>query len=506
MKGKNILIVWPEFAETYWSFKKALRYIRKLSSLPPIGALTVGAMLEKEGCKNIRLADLNVRPLGEEEIKWADYVLISSMAVQRKSVDEVIALCKKVGTKIIAGGPLFTSDHESFLGVVDHMVLNEAEITLPMFLADLEKGNPQPVYTSTEFADMTESPVPLWNLVNWKHYASAGVQISRGCPHLCDFCDVTKLFGRAPRVKTITQVIAELDAIVSSGYKGAIFIVDDNFIGPNNKFLKEEMLPALITWQESVGHSMPFYTQSTIKLARDPELMELMFNAGIIMIFTGIETPEEDTLKACRKTQNTKRDLIADINTIQRAGIQVQSGFILGFDTDDPETIFDNMTDFIMQSGIVTAMVGLLNAPFMTELWERLKRENRILGKMTGDNVDGSTNIIPIMDIKVLRAGYQRVVSQIYSPKNYYRRIRTFLTEYKTPKVRPKFDWQHFLAFFRAWWHLGIADKGLFYYWHLLIWTIIRKPKLFPLAVHLAITGDHFRSIVRRINKNIATT
>jgi radical SAM superfamily enzyme YgiQ (UPF0313 family) len=485
----NVLLIYPEFPDTFWSFKHALKFIRKKAALPPLGLLTLGAMLPEEWSR--RLVDLNVTKLTEKDLKWADYVFISAMVVQKNSARQTISRCKEAGLKVVAGGPLFTSEYEEFKGV-DHFVLNEAELTLPLFLADLEKGCAGRVYKTSEFCDIRETPAPMWKLADLKRYASMSIQFSRGCPFNCDFCNVTVLFGHRPRIKTAEQIIAELNGLYDLGWRGPVFFVDDNFI-TNKRYLKTQLLPALIKWQKD-KRGVPFYTEASVNLADDEPLMEMMVEAGFDMVFIGIETPDEKSLAECNKMQNKNRDLVENVKRIQRAGLQVQGGFIVGFDSDT-HSIFQRQIDFIQQSGIVTAMVGLLQAPVGTRLYERLKQEGRLLGHTSGDNVDGTTNIIPKMDLNALREGYREIMRSIYSHKHYYKRVKTFLSEYKAPKIEHHLDLQRILAFFRSNIRLGIFGKERFQYWKLLLWTLFRRPELFSLAITLAINGYHFRKI-----------
>ena len=326
----NVLLIYPEVPDTFWSFKHALRFLRKKAGSPPLGLLTVAAMLPKEW--NKRLVDLQVEKLTDRDLAWADVAFVSAMTVQRKSAHEVLARCRKAGVKTVAGGPLFTIEHHLF-PEADHFVLNEAELTLAPFLADLERGGPQRLYTASEFPPIEHTPIPLWELADLGQYGWMSVQYSRGCPFQCDFCNVTALFGHRPRTKTSEQVLAELDALYNRGWRGNIFFVDDNFIG-NRRRLKTDLLPALIRWQR--GKSVPFLTEVSINLADDEELTHLMVEAGFSMVFIGIETPSADGLAECGKKQNEGRDLVADVKRLQRAGLQVQGGFILGFDSDTP--------------------------------------------------------------------------------------------------------------------------------------------------------------------------
>jgi radical SAM superfamily enzyme YgiQ (UPF0313 family) len=485
----NVLLIYPEFPDTFWSFKHALRFIHKKASSPPLGLLTVAAMLPAEW--NKRLIDVNVTQLAEADLEWADYAFISAMVVQRKSARQMIARCKEAGLKVVAGGPLFSSEYQTF-EAVDYFVLNEAELTLPPFLKDLEQGSAQRIYTTSEFPDLDQTPVPLWELADLKRYATMSIQFSRGCPFNCEFCNVTALFGHRPRIKSAGQVVAELDSLCKLGWRGSIFFVDDNFIG-NKRYLKSELLPALIEWQKGKG-DITFNTEVSINLADDEPLMGAMVEAGFNMVFIGIETPDEESLSECSKRQNMRRDLVEDVRRIQRAGLQVQGGFIVGFD-NDPPSIFQQQIDFIQNSGIVTAMVGLLQAPPGTRLYERLKQEGRLLGQLSGDNVDGTTNIIPKMSLETLREGYANILQHIYSPEQYYQRVRTFLREYNPPKINAPLEMEHILAFLRSIYRLGIVGRERFQYWKLLFWTLFHRPALFPLAVTLAIYGHHFRKV-----------
>lgn len=486
----KILLVYPEFPDTFWSFKHALKFVQKKAGAPPLGLLTVAAMLPSEWEK--RLVDLNVTNLTDQDLGWADYVFISAMIVQRASAREVIQRCKTAGVKMVAGGPLFTMEHEKFPDV-DHFVLNEAELTLPPFLTDLSNGCAQRVYATSEYPDIQQTPVPLWRLANLKHYDTVSLQFSRGCPFNCDFCNVTSLLGHRPRTKTATQIIAELDSLYALGWRKSVFFVDDNFIG-NKKQIKSEVLPDLIAWRKGKT-GMPFSTEASINLADDPELMWLMTQAGFDTVFVGIETPNEESLTECSKNQNKGRDLVESVKKLQRAGLQVQGGFIVGFDNDSP-AVFQQQIDFIQKSGIVTAMVGLLQAPFGTRLYERMQQEGRLVNEFSGDNVDGSTNILPKMGLEPLRDGYRKILHQIYAPEFYYERVLTFLREYQPPKIRVHLEPQYILALWRSIYRLGIRGVERVQYWRLFFWTLFRRPRLFPLAITFAIFGFHFRQIV----------
>ena len=489
------LLVYPRFPDTFWSFRHALRFVRKRASLPPLGLVTVASMFPKEW--ELQLVDMNVGPLKRRDLEWADCVFISAMMVQRESAEDVIARCRALGVRTVAGGPLFTSQPDAF-PQVDHLILGEGEISIPPFLRDLQAGTPKRIYQADRFPSLAETPAPRWALLELKHYSDMCVQYSRGCPYDCEFCDITALFGHRPRTKSAEQIVAELDALYAEGWRGGVFFVDDNFIG-NKRKLKAEVLPALAQWRAD-KQGFRFHTEVSINLADDDELMELMVQAGFDTVFVGIETPDENALIECNKYQNQGRDLVDSVKTLQRAGLQVQGGFIVGFDSDTP-TIFQRQIEFIQQSGIVTAMVGLLQALPGTKLHARMKSEGRLVSAGSGNNTDASTNFLPKMDIELLRQGYRNLVQHLYSPKVYYERVRTFLREYEKPHiVQHKLDWTQIRAFFRSILILGILGGERWEYWKLLAWTLARRPRLFADAVTLAIYGYHFRKLSLRLS------
>lgn len=498
----NILMVYPECPDTFWSYREALKFVKKKASTPPLGLLTVAAMLPREW--NITLTDMNVRPLKDSMIQQADYVWMSAMSIQKHSVSEVVRRCTDLGTPIIAGGPLFSTGWQDF-PEIDHIICGEGEVSVAGFLCDLEQGRAGHLYQAGSWAEMTASPVPRWDLIRMNDYASMCIQYSRGCPYACSFCDITLLFGRKIRTKTTQQILEELDLIYRMGWRESVFFVDDNFI-INKHQLKEDLLPRIITWMEERNNPFFFNTQASINISDDEQLMDLMVRAGFIKIFIGIETPNEASLGECSKTHNLNRGLIESVEKIHRSGLEVQGGFIIGFDSD-PQTIFDDQISFIQNSSIVTAMVGLLSAMKGTELYKRLQRENRLVKEGSGDNTDCSINFLPRMNKDALLAGYKRVVSTIYSPKYYYSRVRGLLRTYRPSRLkRPaQFRGGRLLALVKATFLIGIAGRERWEYWKLLFWTLARRPAALPLAVTFAIYGYHYRKTADRL-KDITPT
>jgi radical SAM superfamily enzyme YgiQ (UPF0313 family) len=492
----NILCIYPEYPDTFWGFRHALKFVGKKAPFPPLGLLTVAAMLP--GAWTKRLIDLNVQKLDDRDITWADYVFISAMTIQRQSVDEILARCRRLGVKTVAGGPLFTTAAADFDGA-DHLVLGEAEITLPLFLADLEQGSARHLYSADGFADVKDTPVPLWELIDSRQYGAMNIQYSRGCPFDCEFCDITQLFGRKPRTKSSAGLVKELDALYQGGWRGGVFFVDDNFIGDRRK-LKNETLPAIINWAERHGHPYDFYTEASIDLADDSELMTLMVRSGFEEVFIGIETPHDEGHLESGKSQNMNRDLLASVRRIQQAGLQVQAGFIVGFDSDPP-SIFERQIAFIQESGIVTAMVGMLTALRGTKLHQRLKREGRLLGDASGNNTAVSLNFIPSMRPEALINGYRTILTTIYAPRQYYQRVTTFLKGYR-PQAQGPFRLKsgYIGALFKSMLYLGVFGRERFYFWKLFVWSLVRRPRLFGMAITFAIYGYHFRKITEKIS------
>ncbi|MCD6204870.1 MAG: DUF4070 domain-containing protein [Candidatus Marinimicrobia bacterium] len=491
----NILLVYPESPDTFWGFKHAVKFISRKSSEIPLGLITVAGLLPQEW--NLKLVDMNIRSLKKRDLEWADMVFLSGMNIHLRSFQWVVRQCNEMDVKVVAGGPLATMESGHLLGI-DHLILNEAEITLPQFLADLEKGCPKPIYQTDQFPDISLTPIPRWDLLERGKYVSMNIQYSRGCPFNCEFCNITTLNGRKPRTKSRQQFITELDSIYNAGWRGSVFIVDDNFIG-NRKKLKKEILPAMQNWAEEHNYPFTYTTETSLDICDDDELIELMINAGFSHIFIGIETPNTASLAECGKYQNLNRDIVQSVKKLHQKGLRVSGGFIIGFDNDSPD-IFDAQINLIQNSGVVTAMVGLLNAPTGTRLYERLKSENRLINFFDGNNVEASLNFIPKMNYKILMNGYISLLRFIYNQSNYYQRVKLFIREYQLPtKVQMRLRLNDIGALFKSIFRLGLFEKGRSYYWRLFFYTLFRYPRKFPIAITMAIYGFHFRKIVRMI-------
>ena len=491
----KILLIYPEYPDTFWSFKHALKFISKKAVLPPLGLLTIASLLPQEFKK--KLIDMNVAKLTDKDLLNADYVFISAMITQRESTHKLVERCKKLGVKTVAGGPLFSSLYNEF-PEIDHFILNEGEVTLPLFLEDLENGNPKRVYTSDIKPDITQSPVPQWNLINFKDYLKIPIQYSRGCPFDCEFCDIVNLNGKIPRTKEPQQVIQELDALYDKGWRGSIFIVDDNFIGDKPK--TKELLKILIEWQKSKKYRPVFMTEASLNLAEDEELMSLMRDAGFNSVFIGLETPSAEALKECGKHHNKNKDLVAAVRKIHSYGMEVAAGFIVGFDSDDT-SIFRRQIEFIQETGVVVAMIGLLQALPGTRLYKRLKEEGRIIDNASGNNTDFSINFLPKIDTEVLINGYRDIVSTVYSAKTYYERIQRFLKDYKS-YGREKLSFKYFIAMLRSMWEIGLFESGRRYYWKLFFLSLFKYPKSFSKFITFTIYHAHFRKIFPELSSN----
>lgn len=489
----KLLLVSPRAPDTFWSFSHVMRIVAKKAAFPPLGLLTVAALLPREW--ELRLVDLNVRDLADADLLWADTVLLSAMIVHQESVREIARRCVDLGRPILAGGPLFTTGHERF-PEIPHFVLGEAEDVMPRVIADLRAGTLQPVYRAPVFPCLAGTPVPRWDLIRPRDYVTLAAQFSRGCPYDCEFCDIIVMNGRIPRTKSPAQFVAEIETLRRLGWRDSVFVVDDNFIG--NKAHTKALLHALIDWRRQTGSRMGFLTEASINLADDPELLALMVAAGFRKVFVGIETPSAASLEECHKMQNRGRDLVAAVQVLQRAGLEVMGGFIVGFDSDTGD-IFKQQFNFIQCSGVVTAMVGLLTALPETRLYRRLSREGRLLADSAGNNTAATLNFLPRLDREFLEQGYRDLMRRLYEPRHYYRRIRIFLRHHASTGEGLRLSKADLITFVKSLWLLGVWHRGRLAYWRFSATTLLLQPRQLRVAIELAITGHHFRTVAARL-------
>lgn len=493
----NVLLVYPGIPDnTYWSFRYALSFQGKRAAQPPLGLMTVAAMLPSTWPK--RLVDMNVESLRDSHLAWADVVLVSAMLVQRESLAAVITRCREHGLRTVVGGPITSSLPPSVLGA-DHVVIGEAEDIMPSLVRDLETGSAHPVYRAPERPSLDHTPPPDLSLIRMHRYSTMTLQYSRGCPYQCEFCDIIEIYGRKPRTKPIPRVLSELDQLHAAGWRGAIFLVDDNFIG--NRQRAKALLLELTAWQMRHHHPFRFTTEASLNLADDSELLQLFEAAGFTSVFLGIETPNESALITARKLQNTGRDLLASIRAIQLHGIEVMGGFILGFDTDC-EDIFDRLADFIQSSAIPIAMVGLLQAVPGTRLYRRLVEEGRILTTSTGNNTAAQLNFLPRMNPSSLIEGYRGVLRQIYSCDAYYERVTRFLSQCQSAtrlQRRARLSLTSLRALFSSLFRQGILDRHRLAYWRFVLTAATRYRRSFGTAMTLAVMGYHFQRITDQL-------
>jgi len=491
----RVLLLYPKFAEAMWAYKHALQYIGKKASSPPLGLLTVAAMLPHSWEK--KLVDLNVSLLTEADFEDVDLVFISAMLAQKHSTELILKKCKDLVIPTVAGGPLFSFSEGNPLEVEpDHLICGEAESVMPVFLRDLKEDKLHRIYQGQHFPDVKQTPVPLWNLVeDFSHYAMMTVQFTRGCPFDCEFCDVVILNGHDARMKTIPQIISELNTLYQLGWRGQVFVCDDNFIG-NPKLCRESLLPSLIQWMRT--HAYPFLLTAavSVNLAQNPGIMEMMVEAGFDRVTFGIESPNPDSLKETNKLQNLHHDLLKAIHKIQTFGLEVQAGFIVGFDKDTPD-IFSEQIEFIQASGIATAMVSILFAFPGTRLYSRLQRENRLLPVDLNQHAYGVVNFTPKMGVKQLRARHLEMLEKIYSPDIYFQRLKNFLDLYNLPPQHNSVQIEQILLLIRIVWDLGIVDWGRKYFWRMVWYCFRKKARALPMIIRLLVTGYHFRKDIK---------
>lgn len=482
----NALLVYPKIPDTYWSFRFALSFQGKRAAQPPLGLMTVAALLPDSW--NKRLIDSNVERLKDSDLAWADVVMVSGMHVQHADLIATVRRCRARGLRTVVGGPIASSLRAAELEA-DHVVIGEAEDLIATLAHDLERGTAQRVYQAGARPAMEHSPMPDLSMIRMKRYSTMTVQFSRGCPFNCEFCDIIEIYGRRPRTKGVTQVLAELDQLYAAGWRGPVFIVDDNFIG--NKVRVRELLVSMVAWGKAHGFPFRFITEASLNLADDSDLLQAMKDAGFTSVFLGIETPDESSLIATHKLQNTQRDLLESVARIQKYGFEVMGGFILGFDTDR-EDIFDRLVEFIQKSAIPVAMVGLLQAMPGTQLFRRLTNEGRILHSGGGNNTGCELNFLPRMSSDRLVEGYRSVLRRIYARDAYYHRVRDYLSRCR-PHYRAHINFANLRALFLSVLLQGIRGKARLAYWKFLLIAATRHHRSFGSAMTLAVMGYHFQ-------------
>ncbi|HLI34654.1 MAG TPA: B12-binding domain-containing radical SAM protein [Terriglobia bacterium] len=488
----NVLLVYPEFPDTYWSFKHALPIEGKKSAYPPLGLLTIAAMMPAHW--NKRLVDTNIRPLTDADLKWADVAMLSGMIVHKQELLHILDRCRARGLRTVIGGPVTNSVSE-LPQHADTVVYGEAEDLMSELIDDLERGRAKPSYKAAELPGLDKTPLPDLSLINTKYYSAMPIQYSRGCPFNCEFCDIIEIYGRKPRTKTPGQVITELDQLHDLKWRGSVFIVDDNFIG--NKRKAKELLAVLADWNRRHRRPFSFFTEASVNLADDTELLEMMKDANFTRVFMGIETPVEESLKEAHKMQNTRKNLVESVRRIQSYGLEVMAGFIVGFD-NDPEDIFDRQVQFIQESAIPLAMVGILLALPGTQLFRRLRKEGRILDEGHGDNMDLHLNFIPKMNAQKLIDGYRDILRRIYTPDAYYERVLRFLERYQSPNHRPRV-FSDYIAVARSFIKQGVLGESRTSYWKFVMKAALHYRKTFDTAMTLAVMGYHFQTLTRMV-------
>lgn len=489
----NILLVSPKTRDTFWSFRHALPFIGKKAAYPPLGLLTVAGFLPRKW--NLNLVDLDVARLSDGEILWADFVLVGAMIVHRDSVREIARRCRDLDRPVIAGGPLFSTNREQF-PEIPHFAAGEVEEYMDDLVRDMEEGRVRPLYEPDGYPRLENSPVPLWKLIDFGDYANMSIQYSRGCPFDCEFCDITFLNGRVPRTKTPEQVIAELDSLCGAGWKGSVFVVDDNFLGHRRKV--KELLRVMVEWRKRKNPKVEFLTEASLNLATETEILELAVEAGFRTVFLGIETPDVESLIACNKKQNTRGDLLESIRAIQKAGLEVMGGFIVGFDGDKPD-IFERQFRFIQEAGVVTAMVGLLNAIPGTRLHQRLAKEGRLLSASSGNHIEADLNFVTTLGRESLISGYRELMKRLYEPSTYYERAKTLLRNWRPRSAYVFRGKRDVRALFHGFWRLGVLGEGRRHFWAFLGHTLVHHPRAFGAAMTMAVCGHHLRIVAKSI-------
>ena len=496
----RVLLIYPLFPKTFWSYEKILELVDKKVLLPPLGLATVAAILPQEW--EFKLVDRNIRSVTEAEWEWADMVILSAMIVQKEDLCDQIKTAKQHGKLVAVGGPYPTSvPAVAQEAGADFLILDEGEITLPMFVEAVLAGKTSGVFRATEKPDVTSTPIPRFDLLERDAYDMMSVQFSRGCPFQCEFCDIIVLYGRKPRTKTPAQLLAELDCLYELGWRGGVFMVDDNFIG--NKRNVRLLLAELKEWMKEHEYPFRFDTEASIDLAQDPELMELMVECGFAAVFLGIETPDEDSLQLTKKFQNTRNSLVESVQSIIKAGLRPMAGFIIGFD-GEKSGAGSRIVRFAELAAIPSTTFAMLQALPNTALWHRLEKEGRMRESQDG-NINQTTlmNFIPTRPLQDIGREYIEAFCALYDPIAYLdRTYRCFLMmgkpSWKAPGKKP--EWVVVKALATVIWRQGIKRETRWKFWHHLFGILKHNPAVFEHYLSSCAHNEHFleyRQIVR---------
>ena len=484
----RVLLLYPLFPKSFWSFEKTLALVDCKALLPPLGLITVAAILPQEW--EFKLVDHNVREITESDWDWAELVVISGMIVQKEDMLASISAAKQRGKLVAVGGPYATTSPQE-VEAADFLILDEGEITLPMFIAAIERGDRSGVFRGTEKPAVTQTPIPRYDLLDMSAYDNMSVQFSRGCPFQCEFCDIIVLYGRKPRTKTPEQLLAELECLYDLGWRGAVFMVDDNFIG--NKRNVKLLLKELKVWMEQKGYPFGLTTEASVDLAKDDELMELMVECNFKKVFLGIETPDRDSLALTNKFQNTRDPLTESIDKITRAGMQVMAGFIIGFDGEKAHA-GDRIAQFVEQTAIPMAMFSMLQALPSTALWNRLEKEGRLLNGSANINQTTLMNFVPTRNIEDIATEYVDAFWQLYDPTAYLNRIFRYYMKLGESKnvVSKRTSLKSVRALGLLLWKQGVLAQTRLLFWRNLIQVLVKKPRQLEIYLTLCAYLEHF--------------
>ncbi len=495
------LLIYPIFPPTFWSFDKILQLGDRKVLLPPLGLITVAAILPQEW--EFKLVDRNIRPATEAEWEWADLVIISGMIVQKEDLLHQIREAKRRGKLVAVGSPYSTSvPSEPQAAGADFLVLDEGEITLPMFVEALELGETRGTFRASEKPDVTTTPIPRYDLLELDAYSDMSVQFSRGCPFQCEFCDIIVLYGRKPRTKTPAQLLKELDYLYELGWRRTVFMVDDNFIG--NKRNVKLLLKELKVWQQEHQYPFRFTTEASVDLAADPELMDLMVDCCFSAVFLGIETPDEESLQLTKKFQNIRSELKDAVEKIIKAGLRPMAGFIIGFD-GEKKGAGERIVRFAELTAIPTTFFTMLQALPDTALWHRLEREGRLKNTQKDGNGNQTTliNFVPTRPVEEIAQEYMEAFWQLYEPHSYLDRVYRCFLKLGAPKAKPAPklpSWTDLRALAIVVWHQGIQRSTRWKFWHHLFSIINQNPAVWKHYLTICAYNEHFmeyRQIVR---------